>query len=62
MPKYRIYADNTVIHEDDFNERDNAQPYHDDYSVHDVPGGDEDAEYWGVPKVLQDHIIHHRDS
>lgn len=33
---FRIYADGTVVHEDDFSEYDNAQPYDDDYSVHTV--------------------------
>ena len=63
MPKYRIYADNTVVHEDDFSEYDNAQPYYDDYSEYTVPEGDEDAEYWlGIPEVLRRHIIEARDS
>jgi len=65
MPKYRIYADETVVHEDDFHMHDEggecAQPYCDDYSIHSVPEGDEDAEYWGIPKVLLDHIIENRD-
>jgi hypothetical protein len=60
MPKYRIYADGTVVHEDDFSEYDNAQPYCDDYSEHTVPEGDDDAEYWDVPEVLKAHIISNR--
>jgi len=35
--KYRIYADNTVVHEFNFEEYDDAQPYHDDYSVYEIP-------------------------
>lgn len=34
--KYRIYTDGSVIHEDDFNEWDNSQPY-DDYTEVEVP-------------------------
>jgi hypothetical protein len=52
MPKYRVYADGDVVHEDEFEERDNSQPYYDDYSEHTVPEGDEDAEYWDVPAAL----------
>lgn len=29
--KYRIYPDGRVVHEDDFWEEDNFQPYYDDY-------------------------------
>lgn len=35
--RFRIYADGTVVHEDDFDEVDNSQPYYDDYSEHVVP-------------------------
>lgn len=35
--KYRIYADGSVYHEDDFEEKDNDQPYYDDYRVVEVP-------------------------
>lgn len=34
---YRIYADGTVVHEDDYSEHDNAQPYYDDYGEYAVP-------------------------
>lgn len=34
---YRIYADGEVVHEDDFDERDNAFPYQDDYAAVTVP-------------------------
>jgi len=35
--KYRIYADGTVIHEDDFTMVDYANPYHDDHQEVEVP-------------------------
>ena len=35
--KFRIYADGTVIDEELFEEKDNSQPYYDDYAEHDVP-------------------------
>lgn len=35
--QYRIYADGTVVHEDDFEEYDHAQPYYDDYRTVSVP-------------------------
>jgi hypothetical protein len=35
--KYRIYADGTVVHEDEFEEYDHAQPYSDDYRTVSVP-------------------------
>lgn len=35
--KYRLYADGTVVHEDDFNEYDNSLPYYDDYEEVDIP-------------------------
>ena len=41
---YRIYADGDIVNEDDFNERDNAQPFHDDYAV------------VSVPEILIEHI------
>lgn len=41
---YRIYADDTIVHEDDWDEWDNAQPYYDDYAQYDIPD------------VLIDHI------
>jgi hypothetical protein len=34
---YRIYADGTVVHEDEFDEWDNSQPYYDDYGTYEVP-------------------------
>ena len=35
---YRVYAGHdNVVHEDDFDEYDNARPYHDDYSTHELP-------------------------
>lgn len=34
---YRVYADGDVVHEDDFAERDNSQPYYDDYGVYEIP-------------------------
>ena len=34
---YRIYADGTVVHEDDFLEHDQAQPYYDDYCACSIP-------------------------
>lgn len=41
--KYRVYADGTVVHQDDFSERDNALPFHDDYGEYSIP--DELVEY-----------------
>lgn len=35
--QYRVYADGDVVHQDDFEERDNALPYYDDYRTVDVP-------------------------
>jgi len=35
--KYRIYADGTVLHEDDFDEVDHSSPYHDDYLEYTIP-------------------------
>ena len=64
MTKYRVYVDGTVVHEDDFHMYDEggelAQQSHGDYSLHTVPDGDEDAEYWDIPKVLLDYITKHR--
>jgi hypothetical protein len=37
MVTYRVYADGTVVHEDEFGEWDNAQPYYDDYGQYDIP-------------------------
>ncbi|RKZ78819.1 MAG: hypothetical protein DRQ35_05335 [Gammaproteobacteria bacterium] len=34
---FRLYADGNVVHEDDFEECDNSQPYYDDYGTYDVP-------------------------
>jgi hypothetical protein len=34
---YRIYADGGVYHEDDFEAKDNSQPYYDDYETVEVP-------------------------
>jgi len=34
---YRVYADGDVVHEDDFEERDNSQPYYDDYGQYTIP-------------------------
>ena len=53
---YRIYADGTVVHEDDFEEWDNAQPYYDDYSVHTVPDETDDVDYWDIPEELRKYI------
>ena len=61
MTAYRVYANGTVVHEDDFDEWDNAQPYYDDYAVYTVPDDDEDAEYWDIPSVLLEHIVTYRD-
>jgi hypothetical protein len=35
--KYRLYADDTVVHQDDFEEYDNAHSYYDDYTEVEVP-------------------------
>jgi len=36
MTTYRIYPDGTVLHEDDFLEKDNSLPYYDDYSTEEI--------------------------
>jgi len=35
--RYRIYADGNILHEDDFKEYDNAEPYCDDYATYEIP-------------------------
>jgi hypothetical protein len=35
--RYRVYPDGNVVHEDDFNEYDDAQPYCDDYRRYRLP-------------------------
>lgn len=62
MTKYRVYADNAVVHEDDFSEYDSSIPYYDDYSEHAVAENDEDEECWDIPEVLKAHIASNRDS
>jgi hypothetical protein len=37
MTKYRVYADNEVVHQDDFSEKDHEQPYCDDYAEYELP-------------------------
>ena len=37
LVQYRIYADGTVVHEDDFAEVDSSLPYIDDYHVVYIP-------------------------
>ena len=45
---YRVYAGaDSVVHEDDFDEYDNALPYYDDYSTHELPD------------ALVDHLADH---
>jgi hypothetical protein len=34
---YRLYADGTVVPEDEFDERDNAIPFYDDYQEIAIP-------------------------
>ncbi len=34
---FRIYADGTIVSEDDFSEYDNSTPYYDDYAEHTMP-------------------------
>jgi len=34
---YRIYADGSVVHEDDFDKYYNAQPYYDNYTSYNIP-------------------------
>ena len=34
---YRVYADGTVVHEDEFAEYDNSLPYYDDYDTYTIP-------------------------
>jgi len=34
---YRIYADGSIYHEDDFEEVDNSLPYYDDYQTIEIP-------------------------
>jgi hypothetical protein len=42
---YRVYADGTVVHEDEFDEWDNGSPYYDDY-----------GEY-RIPVALEEHLV-----
>jgi hypothetical protein len=35
--KYRMYADDTVVHEDDFDDYDSRIPYYDDYTTIEIP-------------------------
>lgn len=35
--KYRLYADGTIVHEDDFGLYNNSLPYYDDYGEYRVP-------------------------
>jgi hypothetical protein len=37
VTEYRIHADGTIVHQDDFTEYDNMQPFFDDYEVVAVP-------------------------
>ena len=37
MTKYRVYADGSVVHEDDFDEMDNAVQCYDDYQTYSLP-------------------------
>lgn len=64
MTLYRLYADDRVVHEDDFEEEDNSQPYYDDYSVHGVPEGTEDIHMRedSVPQPIIDYIKEHLAS
>jgi hypothetical protein len=34
---YRIYADGSVYHQDDFEEKDHSLPYYDDYCTVGIP-------------------------
>ncbi len=55
--QFRLYADGTVVHEDNFEEYDNSD-FGDDYSIHTVPDGTEDIHLWGgsVAQPIIDHI------
>lgn len=35
--RYRIYADGSILHEDEFKEKDDSLPYYDDYEQHCIP-------------------------
>jgi hypothetical protein len=35
--KYRLYADGSVYHQDEFDEKDNSLPYYDDYKTVEIP-------------------------
>lgn len=48
--KFRIYADGNVVHEDEFPEYDNGQPYYDDYSEHEA---DEDENIYELAELIQ---------
>jgi len=37
MTEYRIYANGTVVHQDDFREYDSDEPYYEDYYTTKVP-------------------------
>ena len=53
---YRVYADDTIVHEDDFHELDNELPYRDDYATFTVPEGIKDLTKRGIPSILVNHI------
>jgi hypothetical protein len=36
MTLYRIYADGTIVHQDDFHEWDHSQPYYDDFTCYSI--------------------------
>lgn len=37
VTQYRLYADGTVVHQDDFADYDNATPFYDDYQTVTIP-------------------------
>jgi len=45
MTEYRVYADGSVVHEDEFDEWDNSSPYYDDYAT------------YSIPTELEDHLV-----
>ena len=61
--RYRIYADGTVVPEDNFDELDHAQPYYDDYEEWNLPdGGLEDIDFFDIPLDLINYIKEEQDG
>lgn len=57
--QYRLYADGTVVHEDDFREYDNSIPFYDDYGEYDVPDDPLLMVSLGIKKELPSGLVLH---